>query len=32
MDLFEEQIGKIKPRSQSDFIFLSSVCACVILK
>lgn len=32
MDLFEEEIGKIKPLSQGDFISLSSVCARVILK
>lgn len=31
MDPFEEQIGKIKPLSQSGFISLSSVCACVNL-
>jgi len=32
MDPSEEQIGKIKPLSQSDFISLSSACVCVNLK
>lgn len=32
MDPFEKQIGKIKLLSQSDFVSLSNLCACVNLK